>query len=305
MTRKSGRVVVVGSANVDLVLDVERRPQPGETLAADSYRFSAGGKGANQAVAAARAGADVCFVGCVGDDAWGEDLRRELVSSGVRPLLGDARGAPTGIAFITVTPDGENSIVIAAGANADVDEELLREVAPEIEAAEVLLVQLEIPLPAVTLACRLARNAGTRVVLTPAPATAGAKPLLELVDVVVPNLGEARGLVGDAPPGELVRRLCASADAAVLTLGDRGALVARASTPSIALPAPAVGPVVDTTGAGDTLAGVLGARLAAGDDLETAARAGVVAASISVTRPGAQTSIPGWEETSEILSVMP
>jgi ribokinase len=257
---------------------VERRPEPGETvLARGHHRVSGGGKGANQAHASSRAGARTALLGCVGRDAPPEALEGldGVDLTGVRTL----DDVPTGAAFITLTPDGENSIVVSPGANARVDAAFVEAAAEAIERADVFCTVLELPLDAVRRGCEIAREAGARVVLTPAPVTPGAGALLPLVDVLILNRGEAQAL-GDT----------GGARALVLTLGADGALVADANGEE-RIPAEPAGPIVDTTGAGDALAGVLAARLAFGDDLRAAARAGVRAAGITVTRRGARALI--------------
>jgi len=290
--------VVVGSANADLVLRVERRPEPGETLIAEERVLASGGKGANQAVAAARAGANVAFVGCLGGDEAGGELRRALVAAGVGVELVRTVEEPTGTAFVTVTPDGENAIVVSRGANAAVDRRTVEAASGVIAGAAVLAVQLEIPLESVRTACELARRAGTAVVLSAAPADPEAAGLLPLADVVVCNLGEARVLA--AAPAAAAREAATAlrrggVPAVVVTLGADGALLSTAEGEEI-VPAFRAGPTVDTTGAGDALAGVLTARLAAGDELRSALALAVVAAGLSVTRAGAQPSLPALAE---------
>jgi ribokinase len=292
-------VVVVGSANVDLVVDVDRRPAPGETVLGRGHRRFPGGKGANQAVAAARAGARVALVGCVGDDASGDDLLAELAGAGVdTTVVRRVPGVTTGTAFITLTPDGENSIIVSPGANGHLDRAAVEAAAPAIAAAAVVCAQLEVPLEGVRRGLELARRAGALTVLTPAPAVPGARELLGLADVLVPNLGEARALAGDpaASPRDVARRLLGlGAGAVVLTLGAQGVVLDTPQGTS-ELPARQMGEVIDTTGAGDTLAGVLAALLAEGASVADAVRVAVDAAGISVTRAGAQTSMPTLAE---------
>jgi ribokinase len=295
----AGRVVVVGSANLDLVVEVERRPAPGETVLGTRHRRFSGGKGANQAVAAARVGAEVTLVACVGDDPAGGELLAELAGAGVDTA--SVRRVPevgTGTAFVTLTPDGENSIIVSPGANAALAAGVVDAAAPAIAAATVVCAQLEVPLDGVRRALELARRARARTVLTPAPAVPEARELIPLADVLVPNLGEARALAGDpqSPPRDVARRLLGlGAGAVVLTLGARGVVIATADGER-EVPARAVPEVVDTTGAGDTLAGVLAAALAGGAALADAVRLAVDAAGISVTRAGAQASMPTLAE---------
>jgi ribokinase len=295
-----GRVVVLGSANVDFVVRLDRRPEPGETVLAQRHDVYPGGKGANQAVAAARAGAETAFVGCVGSDGYGAGLRASLAEAGVDvSALATDEAAPTGAAFISVTPEGENAIVVSAGANARLDPSAVDAGARLLDGAAVLALQLEVPLEAVGHAAELARSRGAQVVLTAAPAVAAAGKLLRLADLTVVNVGEAAALAGAErrEPSEAASALRAlGAAAVVVTLGGDGALLVDADGRERRLPAFRAGDVVDTTAAGDALAGVLAARIAAGDDLAEALRLAVVAAGISITRAGAQPSLPTLDE---------
>ncbi|UFU03337.1 ribokinase [Ruania suaedae] len=291
-------VVVVGSANMDVVARVPRIPGPGETLLASSFTRGGGGKGANQAVAAARAGgAATAFVGALGQDADGEALRHSLTGAGVDTGAVRTSGEPTGTALISVADDGENAIVVVGGANADLTDLDSRQ-REAIEGADVLLAQLEID-PQVVLAAARARRPGAVFVLNAAPSQELADDLWAEVDVLVVNEHEAadqaawlgapdRGLEG------AVELLAARVGSLVVTLGGKGALVI-ADGARTEVPAVPVTPV-DTTGAGDTFVGVLGARLALGDDLVEAARWGSVAAALAVQRPGAQSGVPPAEE---------
>jgi ribokinase len=284
-------VVVVGSANVDLTVRVAALPGPGETVLGRSLLRDAGGKGLNQAVAAARAGAAVAFVGAVGDDGEADLLRRTLDLDGI--VHRDLRTAPgpTGTAMIAVGDDGENQIVVAPGANLMVDAEAVDDVAGILRAATVTLTQLEIApsaLGALRRHCRL-------LVLNPAPArTLTASELA--VDVLVPNARELAALAGTPEPVTVddavaaARRLSGPA-AVVVTLGALGAVVVAPEGDEW-VPAPGGVTVVDTTAAGDTLCGYLAAALADGADLVSATRLGVQAASLTVTRPGATRAIP-------------
>jgi ribokinase len=270
----TGRVVVVGSLNVDLVVSVERHPGSGETVLGSSLRRLPGGKGANQAVAAAEARATVALVGCVGDDADGtaylDGLRvRGVDTTGVRRVAG-----PTGTALVVVDHGGENTIVVVPAANASVGLQDLQDL--ELGSADVVLLQLEIPLPVVAAAIRRASESGARVVLNLAPFAELAADLLDACDPVVVNEHEAAAL-GHRPGSLLV------------TLGPRGARWERPGE-LVEVDAPHV-EVVDTTGAGDVFAGTLAAALASGAAHRDAVSAAVAAAARSVTRPGAQ---GGW-----------
>jgi ribokinase len=285
-------VAVVGSLNLDLVVRVARLPGPGETVSGDDVFRNPGGKGANQAVAAARLGRGVAMVGCVGDD----DAGRELLGS----LEGDAvdtspvrvvAGVPSGTAFITVGEDGENQIVVSPGANARLTPDDVAAAGAALRAAAVTLLQLEVPLEAVAAA---ARAAGGRVVLNPAPVRALPDELLAQVDVLVPNRVELAQLAGGPVPVSveeatgLAGRL--PARAVVVTLGADGALVVEHGQASHV---PAV-PVraVDTTAAGDAFCGGLADALAAGAALQEATRRAVRVAAAACLRPGAQASLP-------------
>jgi len=289
----TGKVVVVGSANVDLVVDVPRHPASGETILGGDLRRTPGGKGANQAVAAARAGgADTTFVGALGRDESGELLLASLAGAGVRTDIVERVGAPTGTALITVSPDGENTIVVAPGANSRVRVDAAQ--AERIADADVVLAQLEIPLDTVVAAAR-ARREGALLVLNAAPSRPLPEELWEQIDVLVVNQHEAADLVGAGPgtrtPEELAAELLARVPAVVVTLGGRGSLVAERDVPPVRVSAAQV-TAVDTTGAGDTYCGVLAAALARSTGLVGAARVAGAAGALAVTRFGAQDAVP-------------
>lgn len=283
-------VCVVGSANLDLVASVASLPAPGATVLATDYAEHAGGKGLNQAVAAARLGASVAFVGSIGDDAAGgilaEVMRAEGIDvSGLRVL----HGVPTGRALINVDARAENSIVVVPGANARTG----ASVAGSLSAARVVLAQLEVPLDAVVAAFRAARARGSTTVLNPAPARDLPDDLLSLCDVVVPNEGEAAALGG----AERLHAL--GVTAVVTTLGARGATVAvRAGTVTVA---PFAVSPVDTTGAGDAFIGALCAELSRGVDVAAAARTAAAAGALATTRRGAVPSLPTRAEVERLL----
>ncbi|WP_251149742.1 ribokinase [Cellulosimicrobium sp. Marseille-Q4280] len=313
-----GRVVVVGSANVDLVVDVLRHPGAGETVLGGDLRRSPGGKGANQAVAAARAGgADTTFVGAVGHDDGAGLLLASLDAAGVRTDRVARLDAATGTALITVSPDGENTIVVAPGANAHV--RLGAEDAARVAAADAVLAQLEVPLDVVRDAAA-ARRPGVPMILNAAPSRDLPDDVWAVVDVLIVNEHEAADLAGslgsagtgaagsagaaghdrtgDAQgAGALAVLLLARVPAVVVTLGAAGCLVARRAQGAGAEPEVVVVPafpadVVDTTGAGDTFCGVLAAALARGADLTEAARRAAAAGALAVGRPGAQDAVP-------------
>ncbi|MDX2974093.1 ribokinase [Kribbella solani] len=281
-------VVVVGSANVDLVLPVQRIPRPGETVLSGEMSRGPGGKGANQAVAAARAGARTAMVVALGADEGGDLLREALGGSGVDLSLATKSDAPTGTAIITVEESGENSIIVAPGANGRLT--LSPESLTAIGAAKVVLSQLEIPFPVV----QAAAAASTYFILNAAPAAELADELLAEVDLLVVNETEAEAIAGPERSA-----LLAKVPAAVVTLGGAGAVILTRDAAEIAVPGVPVD-VVDTTAAGDTFCGVLAAALAnasANDsitaaDLTNAVRRANVAASLSVQVAGAIPSVP-------------
>jgi ribokinase len=297
----TGRVVVVASVNVDLVVTVGHLPLPGETVTGGRFARHHGGKGGNQAVAAARLGAPTAFIGAVGRDAFGEEARAALEQEGIdlRGLV-TLDGAATGVALILVEVGGENSIAVAGGANAAVTPELVGQMFRDlgVSSADVVLVGHEIPTAAAREALRLARDAGAKTILNPAPAHGLDRDVLALADIVTPNRGELAVLAHDDGPaaGPIANALLAGATgrAILVSLGADGALlVGPGGTTPIAVPSVEV---VDTVGAGDTLNGALAAGLAAGLSLHDAARRAVVAASLAVTREGAREGMPTLAE---------
>ncbi|MEU9604168.1 ribokinase [Streptomyces sp. NPDC048057] len=283
-------IVVLGSTNMDLVAYVAHPPKRGETVTGRAFRTVPGGKGANQAVAAARAGGDVALIGAVGADPFGERLRHALEASGVdTDLLRTAEG-PSGTAHVVVDDDGGNAIVVVPGANGTVtalspgDETL-------IAAADLLLLQLELPLSAVLDGAAAARRHGVRTVLTPAPVQPLPPELLAVTDLLVPNEHEAARLTGVADPRAAARALLRQVPEVVITLGAAGCLHARRDGEPIAVPAPRV-TAVDTTGAGDTFTGALAVALGEGRPVREALRWASCAAALCVQREGASTSMP-------------
>jgi ribokinase len=279
-------VVVVGSANVDHVLRVTTIPAPGETVLASAASTVLGGKGENQAIAAARCGAATTFVAAVGRDALGDSVLAGLAAEGIDTTLVRRVDEPTGTAFIAVDDSGENTIIVNAGANASLTD-LTKADAAAIAAASVLVVQLEIPLETVEAALRVAKGAGTTTVLNGAPIRSLSDDLLRRVDVLVVNEHEAAHLVAGRPIPELTTL----APTVIVTLGADGAQLHRRGLDALSIAAPSIA-AVDATGAGDTFCGALAAELAAGSGLEAAMRFAIVAASLSVERAGAVPSIP-------------
>ncbi len=287
-------IVVLGSANMDLVVRQPRLPEPGETMFGSSFTTVPGGKGLNQAIAASRVGGDVAFLGAVGGDAFGRELRETLAAAGVDTDAIALVERPTGTAHIAVLDGGENAIVVVPDANGvelpldDVKRDAIR-------AARYLVVQFERPLPLVAAAVAFARESGVTTVVTPAPVLPLPEGFLEQVDILVPNAAEACALAGLDDEADAARALSEQVGTVVVTRGARGALVARAGDIVAEVPPHPVTPV-DTTGAGDTFTGVLVARLAAGDAESEALRAASVAAALATTRAGASTSMPIWAE---------
>lgn len=291
------RIVVVGSCNMDLVVRAPRLPLPGETISGTGFQCLPGGKGANQAVAAARLGGAVSMVACVGRDGFGEQMCVGLAADGIDlSQLRRHAGLPTGIAVITVGGDGANSIVLAAGANAALSAQDVAQAEPLIAHAALLVCQLEVPLPTVQAAIELAARHHTPVLLNPAPAVPLDAALLSRVDYLVPNETEAALLAGQPVHDvQSARRVAAvlreqGARHVLLTLGAGGVwLESEQVRQQVAAPRVQA---VDTTAAGDTFIGGFAARLAEGASLLDAVRFGQSAAAISVSRFGAQASIP-------------
>jgi ribokinase len=295
-------VVVVGSLNMDLVTRAQRMPRPGETLSGDSFVTVAGGKGANQAVAAARLGARVAMVGCVGEDAYGEQLHAALLAEQIDCRgLTVVSGVPTGIASIVVDAEGQNAIIIVAGGNGRLVPEVVERFDALLSAAQVIICQLEVPMPTVAYVLKRARELGKTVILNPAPATAALPgQWYPLIDYLIPNESEAGVLSAIAVDSlasaqDAARALLASgAGKVIITLGEQGALFASQQGVEH-FPAPRV-TAIDSTAAGDTFVGGFAAALAQGRSEAEAIRFAQKAAALSVTRAGAQPSIPDSAE---------
>jgi ribokinase len=306
----TGTIVVIGSINVDLVVRVASLPRPGETVLGGRFASVPGGKGANQAVAAARAGGHTTFVARVGDDSMGRAAIDAFRAEGIKTdFISITPHCPTGVALILVDAAGENSIAVAGGANDRLSREDIERARPAIAAADVVLLQLEIPLEAVAHAVEIARAAGRRVILNPAPARPLPATLLAGIDILTPNETEATALAADGPAGEasaadiegIARTLLdLGPRAVVVTLGAAGALVATGQGLA-QVPAFPVEPR-DTVAAGDVFNGSLAVMLAEGHDLVAATRFAAAAAAISVTREGAQASAPHRSEIEAFLT---
>jgi ribokinase len=300
-------VLVVGSSNTDMILRVPRIPRPGDTVLGGEFAMAPGGKGANQAVAAARAGGHVTFVARVGDDLFGERALESFGRDGVDTrFVFRTPGAPSGIALINVDERGENSISVASGANARLSVRDIERADEAFAAAAIVLLQLESPLETVEAAARKAGERGVPVILNPAPARALHNSLLKLVTVLTPNEHEAGFLTGLPVNDEAGARVVAGRLRArgvtmiIITLGERGAYASSVEFERL-VPAFRVAPV-DTTAAGDVFNGALAVALAEKMILPDALRFAQAAAAISVTRPGAQPSAPGRAEIEEFLS---
>lgn len=291
------KVVVIGSLNMDLVTRAPRLPRGGETLIGQSFATFSGGKGANQAVAAARLGAQVSMVGCVGSDAYGEALREALLAEQIDCQAVSTVEDSSGVALIVVDDNSQNAIVIVAGANGALTPEVIDRFDAVLQAADVIICQLEVPDATVGHALKRGRELGKTVILNPAPAS---RPLpadwYAAIDYLIPNESEASALSG-LPVDSLstaetaaTRLIAMGAGKVIITLGAQGSLLAN-GTRLEHFPAAKV-KAVDTTAAGDTFVGGFAAALAAGKSEAEAIRFGQVAAALSVTRAGAQPSIP-------------
>lgn len=296
-----GTIAVIGSANADLVVQVDRRPAGGETILGSDLVVTPGGKGANQAVAAGLLGGDVRFVGAVGADANGDLLRGSLADAGVDVSRLGTADAATGVALIFVTPDGENSIVVAPGANSTVTPAHVAACEPGWATADLVVMQLEVPMTTVECVAATCARAGTRFLLNAAPAAVPPSAVLRACDPLVVNRSEALLLLGDDPgstadPEQLARRLTLLGPrSVVLTLGADGALALEADG-SVHHQAARRVTAVDTTGAGDAFVGALAVELAAGGTLAAGLARATDVAAVSVQRPGAQSSYPRASE---------
>ncbi|MCG8652182.1 MAG: ribokinase [Pirellulales bacterium] len=297
MTSSAPHIIVVGSINMDLLIRCARLPAPGETILAQSSTQIPGGKGANQAVAAARAGAEVTMIGRVGDDAFAgkllDNLNRENV---LTKHIRTSKDCASGTAIVAVETSGENSIMVIPGANETISPQEIAGAAEIIGAADALLVQLEIPIQSVSTAVDIARAAGVRVILDPAPISAPLPDLPLEVDLICPNHTEAAVLTGRTIQSVQDARRCIpilhrqGASNAVITMGNQGAVISDSH--HITWLEPAEVSAVDSTAAGDAFAAALAVRLAEGATLQEAAQFANVAGALATTRWGAQPSLP-------------
>lgn len=305
------QIVVVGSINMDLVARMSRLPRPGETLHGDDFRTIPGGKGANQAVAAARLGAIVTMIGRVGDDGFGVELLQSLKQYGVRTqFVQKTENCPSGVAVINVETSGANAIVVIAGANGQLTPSDVEGCASVIESADVVIVQLETPVETVMAAVRTARKYHVRTILDPAPAPAVSLPEeLQTVDYISPNQTEAEALTGivvnDLSSAERAAKVLSDRGArhVVMKLGELGAFVYSDGT-GTHVPATKAA-IIDTTAAGDAFTAGLAVGLAEGRSPAEAARLGCAAGTLACTVFGAQPAMPTREQVDRFLDTQP
>ena len=307
------KLLVVGSVNTDLVVRAPQLPSPGHTVMGRDFHSNGGGKGANQAVAAARAGARVTFAGAVGDDPFGNDRRAELAHEGIDvSALATVKDVATGVGLIVIDDEAENQIAVAPGANAFMTPAMLDHL--DFSQFGVVLLQLEIPLETVEAALRKGRAAGCLTILNPAPATTKAQGFISLVDILLPNEHEAAMLTGDVSAAGSAREservmaqaahlLGQGAGRVVVTQGRRGALIAETINGACIVSEMAAVSVeaVDTVGAGDCFAGWIAAKMAEGCTLEEGVNHARHAAALSVTRHGAMASMPTRAEVAAMM----
>ncbi|HEY3987172.1 ribokinase [Cedecea sp.] len=304
--KSTGKLVVLGSINADHILNLEHFPTPGETVTGQGYQVAFGGKGANQAVAAGRSGADIAFIACVGDDDTGGRVCKQLASDNIDTSpISTIHDEATGVALIFVNGAGENVIGIHAGANAALTPVLVEAERQKIAEASALLMQLESPLESVLAAAKIAHQHQTKVILNPAPARELSDELLALLDMITPNETEAEKLTGvrvenDEDAAKAAEVLHAKGiDTVIITLGSRGVWLSEKGqgkrVPGFKVKA------VDTIAAGDTFNGALVTALLEDKPMEDAVRFAHAAAAIAVTRKGAQPSVPWRQEIDEFL----
>ncbi|MEM0991955.1 MAG: ribokinase [Bacteroidota bacterium] len=300
------KIVVIGSTNVDMVMQLSTLPKPGETIGNGQFELFHGGKGANQAVAAARAGGAVHFVSCLGKDHFASDLRSNFEADGIQTdYIFVLEEVSTGTALIMVDEQAENCIGVAPGANGKLSPQHIEQAKAVIENADYVLLQFEIPMESVHYAIYLAHKLGSKVIVNPAPAAELSDEILRKIEILVLNESEAAFLIGGKQENQKAAEIAQyfldkGVQQVVLTLGAKGAYIAntkeRTHIPTFKVNA------VDTTGAGDTFCGALAARLQVADSLETAAIFASAAAAIAVTGAGAQSSIPHRTKIENFLA---
>ena len=300
------KIVVVGSINTDMIVKVPRIPKPGETILGGKFSTAAGGKGANQAVAAARAGGDVTFIARVGNDMFGKQALEDFESNNINAkYIKTDNAEPSGVALIFVDEKGENSIAVASGANARLSHRDVTEAEEVIKSADILLMQLETPMESVKRAAKIAKEAGVKVILNPAPACPLDNTLLSTLYVITPNESEAELLtdisVTDFPSAEKAAfiLLDRGVEVAIITMGSKGALIKTRELTKI-VPGFKVN-AVDSTAAGDVFNGSLVVAMAEGKTLEETVQFANAAAALSVTKLGAQPSAPKRIEIERML----
>ena len=301
------RIVVIGSINTDVVVRSSQLPSAGQTVMGHSFMTTGGGKGANQAVAAARLGADVSLIARIGSDAFGEmsieNFKKEKIN--IDNIYTDS-DAPSGVAFIVVDDRGENIIVVAPGANATLNEKDIQDAEDVIERAGIVLFQLEIPMRTVAEGIRLAKKHNRIVMLNPAPAASIPEQVLHSVDIITPNQTEALTLTGIAVNDEVTAQQACDVLhdkgilTAIITMGEQGAYISSGSYKGL-VPGFNAGKVVDTVAAGDTFCAGLAVAIAEGKSLQLAVQFANAAAALSVTKAGAQASIPVRTEVIKLL----
>lgn len=302
------KILVVGSSNTDLIIKVPEIPRPGETLLGGQFQTFPGGKGANQAVAAARAGGEVVFIAAVGDDVYGAEAIRAYKEDNINTEdIKICKGVPSGIAMITVSHQGENAITVASGANGELSPSDLEEAEEPFEEADYMLIQLETPLETVQKAVELCSELDTRVILNPAPAAELPDEILKKVHIITPNETEAEKLTGTMVSDAESAKKAADAlhkrgvQTVIITLGSQGAFLSDSVTSlGTLIPGFSV-KAEDTTAAGDVFNGQLAVALAEGGLMEEAIVQAHAAAALSVQKLGAQSSIPRREETMDFL----
>jgi len=302
----NAQIVVVGSLNMDMVVSLNHRPDRGETVLGSDFFMNAGGKGANQAVAASKLGVSVAMIGKVGSDLFGDQLLANLEQVGVdcRAIEKVSEDA-TGVAFVTLDPEGDNSIVVAPGANLRLTPEDVRRREELIKQSKLLMVQLEVPLETVKEAITIARRHKVPVLLDPAPAQTLSEDLLSLVDYIVPNETEIKQLTGIHVFDQVTAKLAAvellrkGVSTVFAKLGEKGIVVVNANrtffVESYEVKA------VDSTAAGDAFAGAVGAAIVSGKDIWAAAKFASAIGALTVTRKGAQASMPSLEEAEQFI----
>ncbi len=302
------KIAVVGSLNMDLVVKMPRIPSPGETLLGGEFKTHPGGKGANQAVAAARMGGDVYMVGCTGDDAFGRELRSTLEKDGINTTCVFLHPeAATGVALIQVDDQGRNSIAVAPGANYRLTEANVEKALAEIGQFDILVVQFEIPMETVYSAIKVGSRMGAKVIVNPAPAQVLPSDILALVDYLIPNefelaiLLDRSGMTEKEIHDNIGQIRAFGCKNCIVTLGKNGSMVIDHDGNELHIPAYSV-KAVDSTAAGDCFVGALAVRLSEGKPLAESIQFASAAASISVTREGAQPSIPKRDEVQSFIS---